>query len=286
MKCAFLVLISIVLICLRHANSQKGDSEVEVISNHRSKCSVRILQAIGTTGAFCVTLEHYCNEKAFLKYASTYESIGNQNGCMRLIPSKQNIAFPRKQRTIYRPLSELATIDHLVTVLRHPTDRKIVSFCNHHNLVGYLKDYEDIKFDCTSKKECIQNYISYANSPRTIGCYIKVLNSLSCTYNIEITAIMVENALYMIKEFLFVGILEEYEASVKLFHRLHNDTLFAPPHPIEFSIINDENQHTNNSNCYQYLHHADIIVNDNYDVMLYQNALHSFHQKLIAFNLS
>ena len=241
-------------------------------------CQIRIMQAPRTSGIICLAVEHVCNETAFLASASNHKRISVvANGCVKMQPSYRGFYFsqPDSGKSIYSPLHKLATLQNIVTVLRNPTERIVSAFCNHVVFDGINETADVDIFFSNSRAESSRNFEKYTSYRSVLGCYAKMLNGVECVKDIEITNTMIENAKFMLSEFLFVGILEEYSSSVKLFHRMHNATVLSPPHPVEFSIIKRPK-----NKCKEYLLANHKYFEDPYDSIIYNFALNLFHQRL------
>lgn len=72
------------------------------------------------------------------------------------------------------------------------------------------------------KLACIHNFNLWGSYRANKGCYVKMLNGYKCHYNISITPTMIARASSYLKKFLFVGIFEDYEATVKAFLKFTN----------------------------------------------------------------
>lgn len=132
-------------------------------------------------------------------------------------------------------------------------------------------------------------YISFF--PNNYGCYTKMLNGYGCYSNNTINANMVNIANHLLNDFAFVGILEEYNKSLKLFYKLNEDKILLPPLDIETLKIRQRN-----SNFCRPLKYVNICMNtdmniiankyhDPYDTQVYKHARNKFRNDLIQYKL-
>ena len=70
------------------------------------------------------------------------------------------------------------------------------------------------------RKACVHNFNLWAALPNSHGCYVKMLTGSHCHELVELTPALLAQALENLKQFLFVGVFEEYERSVELFLQL------------------------------------------------------------------
>lgn len=81
-------------------------------------------------------------------------------------------------------------------------------------------------------KFCVHNFNVWATHPHNHGCYVKMLTGNECHGMVDLTDSMLEKAIATLKQFRFVGVLEDYEMSVRLFLKyVHRnwDSLYNPP---------------------------------------------------------
>jgi hypothetical protein len=109
-----------------------------------------------------------------------------------------------------------------------------------------------------------QLYLSHKNM---VGCYVKMLNGYEChssflTRDGPFNQTALNAAVTALHQFYFVGILEEYEQSLTLLHRMAN--VGTSVHPVELMKV--RKQQNRNLTTYLYNH---LNYTDPYDDYLY-----------------
>ena len=220
-------------------------------TNYIDKCTFRWLHPPKTSSTFCLSLQHVCNETRFVEHAQVSTHTILQFGCVVMKPEGSHDGN-RHHDPINTHDMEKGLIKNFVTVLREPTSRIISSFCDNMHLEGLntsirkdLMNQMDFNYHFGSnnkirndgwpgrwgkiEKKCVSNFYIYARFPPCYGCYTKMLNGYDCMSNITITQNMVENAIILLKQFLFVGLTEDYELSVKIFlNKAFQSDVFDP----------------------------------------------------------
>ena len=197
------------------------------------KCKLRWLHPPKTISTFCLSVQHACNELVFLDHVKVSNGHRMAHGCPILVP----IGSAEGNR-FHGPLdrSEMTKegLSKFVTVLRDPTSRIISSFCDgvdlHYGLSKSTKDSLNDQFNAVDKWEWKRNktlikdnFMLYLKQPFIYGCYVRLLTGYACNDETvshdKLTALLPE-ALTVIDSFLFAGISEEYNTTLKLFYRI------------------------------------------------------------------
>jgi hypothetical protein len=84
-----------------------------------------------------------------------------------------------------------------------------------------------------SPTACEDAFGGYISFPNTQGCYTKMLNGHGCYANMTVTDSMVFRAIENLKQFSFVGLLEEYDRSVELFLVMNKENVSSTSLDVE-----------------------------------------------------
>lgn len=212
-------------------------------------CYLKWLHPPKTTSTFCLSVQHACNETRFMEHARVSTHTLLQFGCATMKP-EGSLDGNRHHNPINTEDIEKDRIKNFVTVLRNPTSRIVSSFCDNMHIEGLdasVKEELRLKMDFdyhfgphnkirndgwvgrwgNNESKCVRNFLIYAKFPPCHGCYTKMLNGFDCSANVTVTQSMVDRAVALLRQFLFVGIMEEYELSVKVFlnKALHSDAV-------------------------------------------------------------
>lgn len=158
-----------------------------------------------------------------------------------------------------------------VMLFREPMDRAISTFYYHRS--GVKGDLRELK--------------AFANNPLHSTIYVRMLNGIDIDRDVNITRGMISNAVAALNdEFAFVGIMERYNASVCLFHKMFGGS----PRAVEF-----QNTHatvvrrTIDRSSILGKHHEEMVLFAEWgweaqaDMMLYQVAQRRFSRDLALF---
>jgi hypothetical protein len=227
-----------------------------------------------------------------LKYSKSAGS------CSLRLTGRQHIPFPtwvdynglptkaQRRKAEYLKHGKLIA----VTMIRRPFDRILSAFMDSLHSEGFSED-ERIELqkrmqnfsDQTSLPDQLEKAKIYLGHPNAVGCYTKMLNGHEC-YSSFITRDTAFNetalnvAKSLLNQFYFVGILEQYEKSIHLFHKMANAGTF--PHPAEIIPTRQQKDH----NKTKYLRN-NLQFSDPYDDPLYIEATKIFHKALDFFNI-
>jgi len=254
-------------------------------------CPLRWLHPPRTGSTFCLSVQHACNETLFLEQANQHTNVILSNSrCSTLVPNGTGFGdlmglplFPEM----------FPDVSNVITILRKPQSRIISAFIDNIHTEGMSKkSIQDMNITTNySTSSCLYNYKIYSSYPANYGCYTKMINGFGCHKYINITTTMIENAINKLHEFLFVGIMEEYELSVRLFLKVVNNyntknhfnlNVNHSPHPVELMSYNS-GLTKNTTECYNMISHAYKTkelkhYHDPYDSIIYKEALKIFHQ--------
>ena len=144
-----------------------------------------------------------------------------------------------------------------VTILRQPKLRLISSFSDGSGHVEGMGDedrskmaerwstiahekYSNLSHHEVHKIKFIKKMVDYISHPNMIGCYTKMLNGYNCysdslTRHKPFNSTALDIALSRLRQFFFVGIFEEYEKSIQVFHYLAN--VSTKPHWVEYKKL-------------------------------------------------
>ena len=156
----------------------------------------------------------------------------------------------------------------------------------------------------------VKHATEYANHPNMIGCYVKMLNGYMCSsstifphasalstngttlinddnllpipqYNrsLPLNQTAIDIALYRLRSFRFVGLFHHFNTSIRLLHRIMNNSSTLPS-PVELFP-----QRTTNHNM-SVLLMRDIDFYDPYDTIIFAEAKKLFALQLLAHNMT
>ncbi len=214
----------------------------------------------------------------------------------------------------------------VVGVIREPKSRIISSFLdgmhhegmtNDHDFKVLRKKWEVTSSDPAREEQRLVGFAQdYANHPNMVGCQVKMLNGYECyspslfpfadssavnlsepvdrqslripvfnrTAPLNQTAIDI--ALSRLRQFRFVGLFDQFNASVHLLHRVMSSGgsggsgSGTSPSPVELY------QKRNSSKLLTALLSAKVTVFDPYDSVVYAEAQRLFREQLAKFNMS
>ncbi len=211
------------------------------IKSQLSQCVHQWLHPPKTGSTFCLSIQHACNETDFVAKANEHVKLVTYKGCAILWP--YNLSTYKGSRW-HRELVDLTEVQNYVTVLREPRARTLSGFCDYMHMDGMkrgegqiLKDKLQAKIAAKSPHLCQDMFDEYVAYPNTYGCYTKMLNGYGCYANITLTPTMVATAKHFLDSFSFVGVLEQYDRSVKLFFKMSGGAVLQPPLQIETTQI-------------------------------------------------
>ena len=235
----------------------------------KKKCAFHWLHPPKISSTFCLSLQHACNETRFMEYAKISTHTKLQFGCVQMKP-KGSAEGSRNHDPIDVSDIEMDKIKNYVTLLKEPSSRIIASFVDglqgdglsielKQELMnkmdfeyGYGKERRDDGWKGKwgqSESLCLKNFNIFATFPSSYGCYTKMLNGYACMSNITITQNMVDDAIELMKQFLFVGLTEDYELSVKMFlNKAFQSDAVDPTTRLIYNNSNSNNSNTDNSN--------------------------------------
>lgn len=172
----------------------------------------------------------------------------------------------------------------MITILREPKSRLIssildqfhregMSTIDYQNITLHLKTFENNGEDY---KNLMLRKLQYLTKlPNFYGCQVKMLNGVPCISNKLVSngfnQTALDFAINRIKQYMFVGIFERYEDTIKMMHFFAN--VSTKPHPVEFIKLR-----TTSNNVSSYIKEK-LDYHDPYDSKLYEIALNIFNQK-------
>ena len=168
---------------------------------------------------------------------------------------------------------------HVVTILREPRSRLISSYgdAEHHEgmSVAYWKQlqrkqrYETDEECHHLNKTCaaLVNARVYLNEPANHGCAVKTLNGIPChKENVSLTEAHLKLAKTRLKNFYFVGLQEEWDQSIFIFHYLRGTNVSA------YELEKTRKNH--NKDLLEGLPFEDV-----FDTQLYETAQKIFYER-------
>jgi len=172
----------------------------------------------------------------------------------------------------------------MITVIRNPKNR-FISSCldgihregmkekDHINMTLHLKAIDSHHLDV---KDRMLNKLQYLKSlPHFYGCQVKMLNGVPCVSKLLVSngfnQTAVDFAIERLNQYMFVGIFERYEDTVKMLHFYAN--ISTTPHPIELIKLRASDKVVAN-----YINEK-LDFDDPYDSKLYEAALNIFNKK-------
>lgn len=185
--------------------------------------------------------------------------IGLQHGCAVLTGVRMSCftRFARGHRPL--PLSIRSADCNAIIIVRDPVERAI-SAClhtTHHegmppqvfsNLLLHIKDLQSA--ECKPNKgKHVENFGLCINMVKLRvylmqnafkGCFTKTLNGIGCAANATITQDMVDTATSRLQGLFLVGVQEDWNYMITLFHRIRGNPSVNP----EELVHARENQHT------------------------------------------
>ena len=213
-----------------------------------------------TSSTFCTSISHVCCPSLFQEgvknitednYSTNKLANGctlpfnfKQNGfaCAGLASNGQHAPYPVAEKDVKRIFNNQSNII-AVTILRQPASRLISSFfdggghwegfgdVDHAKLLKHWATYphDEQQINQTT----IRKALDYIYHPRMIGCVTKMLLGYHCysdylSKQSSFNETALHTAKQRLKQFLFVGIFEHYEESIRLFHIIANTS--TQPH--------------------------------------------------------
>ena len=286
------------------------------------KCGVEWLHTPKTASTFCLSIQHGCDENRFLGAANDpVATVKVQHSSTFLVPNGTNTGcnhghYPFTSATF-------PNIGSAVTLFRHPQSRFISSFedCLHaEGMSPELKQSLEDKFlkpnNASMPKEscmtfqgetCVHDFLIWNSHPANHGCFTKMMNGYRCHEHIELTDDHLKLALERLEKFLFVGLVEEYSDSIKVFLKVMNqraiehnkevvlakesnllgedekywnkqqaNLVTQPPHPMELGNYRPH-PHDCDVAIEAAIKNGTIVYEDKYDLILYEAAVKKFH---------
>lgn len=135
--------------------------------------------------------------------------------------------------------------------------------------------------------QCLSSFYDYAKEVSHNGCYVKMLNGYRCFEDVVLTQKMVTKAIETMKQFLFVGIFEEYEPSLRvLIHKIQSHQQlppsFARPHRVEVIKLRSA-YNTCKPVLTQAFKKGQLFYHDPYDSTVYEEAKKLFAEQRQAY---
>ena len=274
-----------------------------------SVCNIHWLHVPKTSSTFCLSMQHACDEDRFFVVANqTVKEIRLQHSCALIHPN--GFVYGAHGHS---PISweNYPILENVVTILRKPLERLVSAFDDslhsegmslalRSDLQGRFKQpYRNL----TNVDEiCSHNFGVWNSHSANHGCITKMLNGFHCHEHIDLTQNHLDTALGLIQKFLFVGIVEEYEASVNTFLKVvqnrtltHNAAIKAdmeahldstkpelyrevhlPPHSVELGSYRRHAERCG-KHIYKALNTSTLNYEDKYDTIVYEAAVKRFH---------
>ncbi len=177
-----------------------------------------------------------------------------------------------------------------VAIFREPKSRVISAFLDgaHHEGMD-VTAYEILRANLSqspgqSNSSILNRLRTYASHPYMIGCYTKMLLGHECVSGVladslangQVDQAILEKALGVLRQLSFVGIFEQYDATLRLFHRMANSG--TEPHFIERVKARAQRQEASTQYIKQYFQAVDP-----YDDVIYAEAKRIFNLSLAAY---
>jgi hypothetical protein len=171
-----------------------------------------------------------------------------------------------------------------VAMIRDPKLRLISAFLDSMHREGLPKEENDKLMDAisrhpvnrtnTEEKNQFLKAADYMGHKNMIGCYTKMLNGYDCyssfiTRDSPFNRTALNLAISRLEKFYFVGIFEEYQESIQLFHAM------TKVKNIHWSELHKQRFSHASSNITQQLIN-DIVFKDPYDDIIYEVAKRLF----------
>jgi hypothetical protein len=172
-----------------------------------------------------------------------------------------------------------------VAMIRNPKLRLISAFLDSMHREGLPKEENEKLLDAISKhpvnrtntgeNNLFLTAADYMNHKNMIGCYTKMLNGYDCyssflTRDSPFNKTALSVAINRLRNFYFVGIFEEYEESIRLFHTM------AKVQNVHWSELRKQRSSHASDNIKQRLINI-TIFEDPYDDILYEVAKEMFN---------
>ena len=228
-----------------------ADLEASGSSMNENKCrKLMWIHPPKTSSTFCTTISHVCCPSLFdegVKLLSQEDYKGLvQSQCTlpepfrrkgySCVPDLGHFPFPTGEAAMDYIKSKRQTTIIAVTILRNPASRIVSSFLDSAHFEGFSEDEHSRLMKKWSsyptgvgrmKETILRKAADYIHHPHMIGCYTKMLLGYECLSGFlsrdqPFNQTALDIALQRLRTFFFVGIFEDYEASLQLFHQVAN----------------------------------------------------------------
>ena len=199
-----------------------------------------------TGASFCTTLSHLCCKSKFdagvrqlNERDGTYHvSVEAECALPQALKDSGNACYSKEGGGGHPALLDDARQLFTVGLFRQPLNRVVAAFfdgashteglsdAEHARLADQWSTYRKPKSKKGRREVTVRKAMDYVMHPSVIGCYTKMLLGYPChaaaalARDQPFNATALAAALARLRRFNFVGIAEEYEASVALLHRL------------------------------------------------------------------
>lgn len=264
-----------------------------------------------TGSTFCLSLQHVCCPKKFENltdgittsalqiaedhkhdrfFRSTFHYYSHY--CYRFIRDgyeelgARNCPFTGMHD--HKPLSHdpKTSTQQIMTMIRHPNTRIISAYTDamHHEGISEpmwertrKTQIDDIAAQETDKyAQVLKSAMLYMNMTVMHGCQTKMLLGRECASSHNLPSNAIEMATARLRNFFFVGLTEQYERSLRLFHELAN--MSTVPTDVELFPQRVKSTHP----YYKYIsaHFDEIQYSDPIDSGLYEIAKQIFEEEI------
>jgi hypothetical protein len=210
-------------------------------------------------------------ENEILNIGEKYFTIETNHGCAYLksgINRRVHLLSCRVRTFGHKPYSPTFSFmqKQALVVLRHPKSRVFSAFNDdyHHEGMNY-QEFDNLKtrmFNDSSSREVFQSRYPgvretvmvfvygafvYLNDPMILGCQTKMILGYHCADSQfilprnPINMTLIEEAKKRLRQFYFLGIFEEYQKTIELFHRISSNGTTIPS-VVELLPIRQSNQ--------------------------------------------
>eukprot|EP00730_Choanoeca_flexa_P005443 TRINITY_DN11943_c0_g1_i5.p1 TRINITY_DN11943_c0_g1~~TRINITY_DN11943_c0_g1_i5.p1 ORF type:complete len:174 (+),score=22.16 TRINITY_DN11943_c0_g1_i5:155-676(+) len=131
-------------------------------------------------------------------------------------------------------------------------------------------------------RSTVKTLREYVEFPGLKGCQVKLLTGAGCAENITVTEDRIQLAMKRLEEIAFLGLTDEYDASICLFHAMYGGT----PKLVEFSNIRPTTNFMKGGQVYDAEKVDELSPEDDpADWRLYQRAKEIFRQRQRQYGL-
>lgn len=305
--------ICVVFFVLLGLNAAVGDDGLPIWNAKRwanftqIDCSRTEWIHIPKTGStFCLSMQHVCCPDKFenltngitvedLEFAETHKHARNKpfhyfsHYCYRFIRTgyeeldSHNCPFTGVHQHV--PLNRRINKQQAMVMMREPKSRIISAFIDgmHHEgtnpsvwnkAKAKMKEISATKYDSNTK--LMKTAAVYTNLTEMHSCQTKMMLGKGCASSIPLKRQAAEAAQERLRDFFFVGLTEEFERSLLLFHELAN--VSTVPTAVELF----PQRVTSTKSQYSYLadHFDELNYKDPNDEALYETAKQIFEEEI------